>query len=430
MNLLIIPENLKSRFGVLSYHHGDPTKYRGRPAGFHEILNNEDKVGIIVQRLSNKLDGGDIYAKAFSKIWHHSYRKTAINFYKNSIPLLRKAVLNALNEEIESNSASGKIRTLPTNSQSLYFLLSLLKRKLDRIVYGAFFEKKWNISICPRRGRSPTSILSENIRASEGVVPSIDKRYTFYADPFFSPDGSKIYVEALNKMNGLGEIISLDKETGRIEGNVLQGNHFSYPQSIGIDDIEYLLPEIAHFTSPHFLKLKHGIVSSYEPIVGLESYRLVDATYFQAGNVHFIFASKSSDSSDNLLLFYGESRLGPYSEHPANPVVVDPTCARMAGSIVEEDGKLFRVGQNNSFGYGNRAWICEIRELTPSKYIERKIREVGFEDNVRGPHTVNFDKQSMVMDFYVDRFSLLSGYRRFVSLVRRKRAMVEFGVPA
>src|SRR5580765_2047368 len=33
MNLLIVPENLKSRFGVLSYHHGDPTKYRGRPAG-------------------------------------------------------------------------------------------------------------------------------------------------------------------------------------------------------------------------------------------------------------------------------------------------------------------------------------------------------------------------------------------------------------
>jgi len=429
MNLLTIPEDLKSRFGVFSYHHGDPEKYRGRPAGFYEILNNEDRVGIIVQRLSNKLDGGDIYAKAFSKIWHHSYKKTAFNFYKNSIPLLRKAISNALRGEIESNSASGKMYTLPTNSQSVYFLFSLLMRKLNRIVYGAFFEKKWNILVSPRKDKSPTKMLSENIRRIEGMVPSIDRRYTFYADPFFSADGSKIYVEALNRMNGLGEIISLNKKTGRMEKILLQENHFSYPQSIGVDDAEYLFPEIVHFASPHFLKLKHGMVSSYERIVGLESYRLADATYFQAGNLHLIFASKLSDASDNLYLFYSESRLGPYREHPMNPIVVDPTCARMAGSILQEDGKLFRIGQNNSFGYGNRVWICEIRELTSSKYIEEKIREVGFQDQVCGPHTINFDKESMVMDFYVDQFSLLSGYRRFVSLARRKRATTEFGMP-
>jgi hypothetical protein len=319
--------------------------------------------------------------------------------------------------------------TLPTNSQSLYFSFCLLKRKLNRIVYGAFFEKKWNILVSPCKNKSPTSVLSQNIRPSEGMVPSIDKRYTFYADPFFSADGSKIYVEALNKINGLGEIISLNRETGRIEENLLQGNHFSYPQSIGIDDAEYLFPETAHFTSPHFLELKHGVVSGYEKVAGLESYRLVDATYFQAGNHHFIFASKSSDASDNLLLFHGESRLGPYREHPMNPVVVDPTCARMAGSILREDGKIFRIGQNNSFGYGNRVWICEIRELTSSKYIEEKIREVGFEDERCGPHTINVDGQSMVMDFYIDRFSLLSGYRRFASLIKRKKTMTEFGVP-
>jgi hypothetical protein len=70
MNLLTVPDNLHSRFGILSYHHGDPAKYRGRPAGYYELLNNEDRIGIIVQRLSNTLDGGDICAIAYSKIWH------------------------------------------------------------------------------------------------------------------------------------------------------------------------------------------------------------------------------------------------------------------------------------------------------------------------------------------------------------------------
>ena len=33
MNLLRIDENLKLP-PILSFHHGDPSKYRGRPAGF------------------------------------------------------------------------------------------------------------------------------------------------------------------------------------------------------------------------------------------------------------------------------------------------------------------------------------------------------------------------------------------------------------
>ena len=39
---------------ILSYHHGNPSKYRGRPAGFYEILNKEKTMGIIVQSISNK----------------------------------------------------------------------------------------------------------------------------------------------------------------------------------------------------------------------------------------------------------------------------------------------------------------------------------------------------------------------------------------
>lgn len=48
------------RHGMVGYHHGDMSKYRGRPAGFWEFVRGEDRVGITLQRLSEELDKGEI----------------------------------------------------------------------------------------------------------------------------------------------------------------------------------------------------------------------------------------------------------------------------------------------------------------------------------------------------------------------------------
>ena len=80
MNLLKLEGGL-AKLPVLSYHHGDPSRYRGRPAGFYEILNGEDKCGVIVQNLTNNLDAGEIYAFGEAKVVNYSYKKTALNFY-------------------------------------------------------------------------------------------------------------------------------------------------------------------------------------------------------------------------------------------------------------------------------------------------------------------------------------------------------------
>ena len=74
MNLLRVDED-KSSPPILSYHHGDPSKYRGRPAGFYEVLSGEKTIGIIVQALSNELDAGEIYAFGESKVVSYSYKK-------------------------------------------------------------------------------------------------------------------------------------------------------------------------------------------------------------------------------------------------------------------------------------------------------------------------------------------------------------------
>ena len=47
-----------ARYGVWSFHHGDMDAYRGGPPCFWEIYNGEPVTGAVLQRLTERLDGG------------------------------------------------------------------------------------------------------------------------------------------------------------------------------------------------------------------------------------------------------------------------------------------------------------------------------------------------------------------------------------
>jgi hypothetical protein len=47
-----------ARYGIWSFHHGDPQEFRGAPPGFWEIHNRATVTGVVLQRLTEKLDGG------------------------------------------------------------------------------------------------------------------------------------------------------------------------------------------------------------------------------------------------------------------------------------------------------------------------------------------------------------------------------------
>lgn len=47
-------------YGVLSFHGSDFRKYRGRPGGYWQFLNRENKIGLTLQQLTTDLDGGRI----------------------------------------------------------------------------------------------------------------------------------------------------------------------------------------------------------------------------------------------------------------------------------------------------------------------------------------------------------------------------------
>jgi hypothetical protein len=410
MSLLRVGPDIED-LDILSYHHGDPEHYRGRPAGFYEILDHADKVGIIVQRISNTLDGGEILARAHSKIYHHSYRRTAANFYANSRYLLRKAILNYQDGTRIELGRLGPNYRLPSNSLVARFILKLAGRSLCRLAYGAFWEKRWNIVTLKMDGIPGTLPLS----VASGKVPDIGPRYSFYADPFFSMDGKKIRVEALNAKNGLGEIIEVDVEGMNTEAVLLKGSHYSYPYSFKDGDTEYILPEVAGHSAPFVLQ--HPFVDESRHVLeGLADLRLVDSSLVRHDGYYYLFSGHADSVADCLHLYVSNEMKGPYARHPHSPIVIDPECARMGGRLSLVGGKMYRFGQNNCFGYGDRITVSEIVELTPTRYAERKVGHIAFDD-ARGPHTLDIQNGSAVLDFYIDRFSLMAGYRRLAAKV-------------
>lgn len=415
MSLLTIDEQLDS-LPILSFHHGDPSKFRGRPAGFYELLYDEDKSGLIVQKLSNKLDGGSVLAFAESRLVHHSYKKTAEAFYQQSRSLLRTALVNLKADRSIVMSSNGKNYRLPSNYIVLQFFIMLLNRKLKRLAYGAFFEKKWQVGTV----KLMPDLRGETIIDSAEVQKlAIEPKYTFYADPFFSLDGSKIRLEALGKNSGLGDILEIDLESSSHSKVLLTGAHYSYPFSFLLDGQEQLLPEVSIHSPQYFFNLTDDQQSPIA-IKGLEHKRLADATLLKHKDLWYLFFGEDDLANSTLNLWVSTSIKDKFEPHPSSPICLSPSSARMAGRILVTDDGIFRFGQNNNRAYGAAITIAEITTLSAELYQEAVCGSIKINDCL-GPHSIDFNKAQglALIDYYVDEFSLFAGVRRLKGLLSK-----------
>lgn len=413
MSLLRIDDRLGG-LKILSYHHGDPRYFRGRPAGFYELLQGWNAVGTVVQELSNELDAGKVWAICHSRIWHHSYKKTAEGFYGNSRFLLRKAIINLSSNAHVDIGPKGRIYKLPSNSLVCRFIFVLGVRKFKRLIYGAFFEKRWNVAVA----ESVDVLGNVKLNLNESRVLEKGSGHGFYADPFFSADGRTIRLEALCSKSGLGEIVEVGVDGQSDKRTLLKGVHYSYPFSFSVDDREYLLPEVSAHSSQYVIPAPFDAGEKIF-LKGVEGFRIVDCTVFIEKGVVYLFFGMSSSAADRLYLFYSGGLKEEFVPHPLSPVVIDPARARMAGRIVEINGRRYRFGQDNSYQYGDGITVCEITDISASDYQEKVVGRLRVE-GASGPHTLDRNDQRSVFDFYQDKFSFFAWYRRVVPYLRHR----------
>ena len=387
MSLVRIDNHLEN-IPFLSFHHGNPSSYRGRPAGFYELLHNEEKSGLIVQKLTNKLDAGEVLAFAESKLVHHSYKKTVNFFYGISRFLLKKSLENLKNNKVVNIEKNGRNYSLPSNFTVAKFLFLLTCRKIRNLIYGAFFEKKWKVGTtdCHQIFEQRVTFQATQINEIE-----VARGYTFYADPFFSLNGAKVRVEALSATSGLGDIIEIDLQDREKFSVCLTGNHYSYPFPFLHERKEHLLPEVASHSSQYFFDLSESPAVK-KSVIGLSGKRIVDATLFEYKEYFYLFFGENDLAANVLNLYVAEDVNGEFRRHPKSPICMTPTAARMGGRLILHKGKIFRFGQNNNRGYGASLTVSEIIKLSPVFYEEKVCGSLQIDD-FKGPHTIDYHSE-------------------------------------
>lgn len=128
-----------TEYGVWSFHGGDIRKYRGKPAGFWEFMNDEPEVGVTLQRINETLDGGEIVAfKTVDITDAYTWQEVKSYVYRAVVTLLTQGVTNIQDPEFEPKTVDelGAVYTTPDAVETIRYLLKnntgRVKRFLDQ----------------------------------------------------------------------------------------------------------------------------------------------------------------------------------------------------------------------------------------------------------------------------------------------------------
>ena len=429
MGLMRIPPELQ--LPVLSWHHGDPEHYRGRPAGFWELLHGREVIGQMVQVLTNRLDAGQVVAFAQTRVYRHSWKQTLVDSFRHSPLLLEPALARAIAGETLDKPTGGKNYRLPGNRAVLRVGLALLLRKAARIAYGAFWEKNWRVSHAQLKADADRIAIAAGHNPLPGeqgwTTPAVPRGCAFVADPFFDADGRTLLVEALSSTSGVGEIHRIaGTSAARLSD---EGGHFSYPGVVSHEGRAYCVPEIAQWSEPAAYSLEPGWKRE-RPLDIAGNPHITDPTFLEHGGGLYLFGNRREEGSNVLRLWHARNLFDRFEEHPCSPIRISPRGGRMGGDIVRDGSRLVRLGQDFTRDYGDGLIAFEVDKLGPDSYREREIGTLRFSDR-RGPHTVNFssDGSRIVFDWYKDRFSPMAGVRRAIARLRQRQVRQRQGKP-
>lgn len=131
--IIVGPALAAPTHGILSFHHGDMTAYRGRPAGLWEFINGEPEATVTLQRLSKDLDAGEVCATRTVDISDaRTWAEVRDQLYPASVPLLAEGVerLRDPDATLATPEALGPLYSEPSTVPATKFVL---KNSLGRL---------------------------------------------------------------------------------------------------------------------------------------------------------------------------------------------------------------------------------------------------------------------------------------------------------
>lgn len=417
-----------AKYGVWSYHHSDPFMFRGGPPVFWEIFRNKKYVGAILQKLTEKIDGGIILKQGKFPAINHGYIENFDLVYYNSSYWITQVCLDILNEKadyFESEACNSKevMNKYPKNHIAFLFILKLLYNKIKFHLKELFLHEFWVVGIAKC---NINNILHDDFLKNTAInTIKHNKKNHYYADSFIEEenDNLNLYVEDYNYKIEKGSIVKLQLNKSSLHTinntDIISedNSHFSFPFLFKQNGFEYYLPE-NYQKEKTILYIKEGnIYKSYSEI--LSNKGAIDPVLFFYKNKFWLFCThKDSGSNMQLFIYFSDSLENEFSGHPLNPVKIDISSSRPAGKIFELKDKIYRLSQDCAKTYGEGVVLTEIIELSETSYSEKYVKTIysPLKSYSKGFHTLDFTENYVVFDAKRYGFS----YYRFKNYLKNK----------
>ena len=147
--------------------------------------------------------------------------------------------------------------------------------------------------------------------------------------------------------------------------------HLSYPFMFEKDGLVYMMPESGSGGQLRLYRATDNSLTQFELVKPLLDGRYLDSSLLLHDNKYFLFTSEEPEYRQYVLhLFQSDSFDGPYTEHPCSPICFDTEFSRGGGGPIELDGKICRVSQDCSNGYGDNVSFVSIDRISPTEYEE------------------------------------------------------------
>jgi len=403
------------RYGVWSYHHGDPDQYRGGPPYFWEIYEDNLISCAALERLAGNPDENQVlYKGSFATIQGSSWARNRVQPYWGSTTFL----IQKLHQLHESGWASidaeiptpdrgrQKRNTVPTDAQMLPWLSKILLHTcVQRARHSIVGEElpHWLLGV-KTENTSPGKRGPLNVREFRWIQ---SPRGHFYADPFVIENDGKpwVFFEDLPYSTQKGIIacaeINADSTLSQTIPVLEKPYHLSYPCIFHDDGQLYMVPESVADETVQLYRCKR-FPDVWEPVKVLLRAPAVDTTVWIENGLYWVFVTLQEPRGGGLQLwlFYSRSLTGELIRHPRNPISTDIRLSRGAGAIFREDGKLIRPSQDCSGSYGRLIVFNEITVLNEREYSERPgaVLDTRGVRNMIGTHSYGRVNDVVVID--------------------------------
>jgi hypothetical protein len=382
-------------YGVWSFHHGDIERYRGGPPAFWEIVRDDAVSGAVLQRLTDRLDGGIVLKHGWFATVRHSYVRNVDRVYFGSAhwpAQMCREILAGRTDGVDARATTSDapIDHNPTSRQMVRFLVRLALNWLRGQTRSILLTDRWRIGVID----APIAAVARGDAAEPRWLGVDVPRCEYLADPFPDPTTGTVLAEHFSYRTRRGRLVRVDPRTASPPMEPVDAPiepHASYPFTVLAAGRHLCLPQIAGSVGVQCFELRERALRAM-PLLVPDVHAIDPTLVHHDARWWLFFTDGERGPMSHLHIWHSPGFGGPWQPHLRNPVKVDVRSARPAGTPFVTGGTLHRPAQDCSTTYGSSIVVNRVRRLTPDEFEEHPVATLqphGKWADAAGCHTLS-----------------------------------------